>query len=434
MKKMKWLVLPLFSLALATPIFTSCSEDDETPVEELIPPGHNPDTLLTIDEQKRQLEATGKKFVEEIKASDFQNVADLARYIKNTYKNYNDDAIEDWADDCLDAITSSVVDTEESYGDIYNYYNRIYVASKYKGHFKAENGRWICTNASAGDLQFMVKDQNGQDCVVKLTASGNTKRIFIGEDWDEFYLGYDYYYGSQYKYEIYNEYVDIPEVATVTMTQGGNVLATLTINTPVLSIESDEFDPETDKFDVSATMKVNGYEWKIERAQFDGSSSATAKMGIYKNGAALLTVTASAEGNVGNEEARNLNLNIDVLGEVQIKGNCSEVNALIDKMEAADRNDENEGNFKSYINQANELLDLGVYYHGSETKQAYLKFEPFEDSYYYYGNRYSEWYAEPVICFSDGTSYSTFEAFFDEGSFRGVINALETLINNFENL
>ena len=99
-------------------------------------------------------------------------------------------------------------------------------------------------------------------------------------------------------------------------------------------------------------------------------------------------------------------------------------------MEKADANDNNESTYKSYILQANSLLDIGLYYGNSNTKQASVFLEPFQQDDYYERN----WYCEPVLKFSDGTTYSTFEAFFDETSFQDVIDKFNALIDEYTDM
>ena len=51
-----------------------------------------------------------------------------------------------------------------------------------------------------------------------------------------------------------------------------------------------------------------------------------------------------------------------------------------------------------------------------------------------WNSAYNYWYAEPVINFDDGTSYSTFNAYFNESDFRSVIDLFNSLIEGYENL
>lgn len=437
MKKAKWLMPAFFTLALTTtPVFTSCGDDDDEKIEEPNTPDNpdspdtpdnpvNPNNPLTSLEQKQQLESTGISFLNHIKAADFQSITDLANYIASTYEDYSTDELDDWAENCLDAITTLLSDDNDgNYSE--NIYKRIYAASNFTGHFVAKDGRW--THSKASDLQFTVNDSNGKDCILKLTTSGKTQRVYVGEDEDWEYWSDGYYWREEVN--IYEQYLEVPEKITLTATQNGKAIAKLVIDTDLTLMFAPDFDLESDKYDVTATLTVNGYDWKVEQAQFDANSGASLKVKFVKDGDVVFSATASAKGDVSAEELGNLQLNIDVLGEVQIKGTCSDAIKLANLLEKADDNEEDEKNFKSYLNQANELLDFGVYYQGTSTKQASVKMEPFEED--DWGYRY--WTAEPVIYFTDGTSYSTFEAFFDEDSFEDLLNTFEKWLNSFEKL
>lgn len=430
MTKTKWFMPTFFVLALATtPALISCGDDDENVVNPDGPASPdspiNPNTPLTSQEQKQQLESTGISFLNHIKAADFQSVTDLAEYIESTYEDYSTDALDDWAENCLDAITTPLSKDGDSYYTE-SFYKRIYAASNFTGHFEAKDGRWVRSNAN--DLQFTVKDRNSKDCILKLVTSGKTQRVYVGDDeeWDGWYDGY--YWHDEV--EIYEQYLEVPEKITLTATQGGKTIAKLVVDTDLTLMYAPDFDLESDKYDVTTTLTVNGYDWKVERANFDANSEASLSVKFVKDGNVIASATASAKGDVSDEEVNNIQLNLNVLGEVQIKGTCSDGAKLADLLEKADDNDEDEADFKSYINQANELINLGVYYFGSSTNQASLKLEPFEED--DWGYRY--WDTEPVIYFSDGTSYSTFEAFFDEDSFEDLVNTFEKWLDSFEKL
>ncbi len=438
MKKTRCFMSAILALALAaTPVFTSCGDDEEDIVNPNNPenpekpdnPG-KPNNPLTSLEQKQQLESTGISFLNHVKAADFQSLFDLIEYIDYTYEDYNTDALDDWAEKCLDAITTTLSKDEDGYwGDTY-YYKRIYAASNFTGHFVAENGRWNYTKAS--DLQFTVKDRDGKDCVLKLTTSGKTQRVYVGEDeeWEDIYDEDGYWYDEEYA--IYEQYLEIPENITLVVTQNGKTIAKHVIDTDLTLMYAPDFDLESDKYDVTATLTVNGYDWKIEQAKFDANSGASLKAKFLKDGDVIFSADASATGDVSDEELKNLQMNIDVLGEVQMKGMCADAMRLARLLDKADDNEDDEKNFKSYLNQANELIDLGVYYFGSSYKQASIKMEPFEESDYY--DDYKYWTAEPVIYFADGTSYSTFESFFDEDSFEDLLKTFEKWLNSFERL
>ena len=76
--------------------------------------------------------------------------------------------------------------------------------------------------------------------------------------------------------------------------------------------------------------------------------------------------------------AKNAKLNFSIMNNnVAVKGNCLDVIKFNNKLEKAEEYYDHETMYKSYINEANEMLDLYVYYKGTDTKQAYVSLEPF---------------------------------------------------------
>ena len=53
----------------------------------------------------------------------------------------------------------------------------------------AKSGRWKRTDANY--LSFTVKDENGNDCVLKLTTSGKEKKVYVGDEEEWEWIGYD---------------------------------------------------------------------------------------------------------------------------------------------------------------------------------------------------------------------------------------------------
>ena len=79
-------------------------------------------------------------------------------------------------------------------------------------------------------------------------------------------------------------------------------------------------------------------------------------------------------------------------------------------------------------------MDVNLFYDNNATKQATMKLEPFEKSYYSYSGTNKYWSSEPVLIFYDGSSYSTLEAFFNKTDFEQVINAYARLFADFKAL
>ena len=94
-------------------------------------------------------------------------------------------------------------------------------------------------------------------------------------------------------------------------------------------------------------------------------------------------------------------------------------------------NRKDESTFKSYISQANALADVNLFYDGKDMKQATIKLEPFAEETW---NGQIIWKAEPIICFYDGSSYSTCTAFFNQDDFKQTIKTFKIVANNYGSL
>lgn len=119
------------------------------------------------------------------------------------------------------------------------------------------------------------------------------------------------------------------------------------------------------------------------------------------------------------------------MGKIQIQGTLVDVRKYLDYLNEAEDNNMDEKTYKSYINLANSLADINLFYDGKNVKQAALKLEPFANQSWSGSTR---WEAEPVICFFDGSSYSTFEAFFNEKDFKKVVDTFKTLTDKYADL
>ncbi len=445
------------------------SGEPETPIETVDP---TPGNAMSQADQKEYLEKVALEFMDLTPANDFKELVDLGEYIGETYEDYDWNNVEDWAEDAFEATREALgTKTTESdtsswyspwdettytyiYNDIYTNYKALLMASNFTGHFTANNGRWIQEKAS--DLQFICTDKQGQQCVAKLETSGEVKKVYVGDVYD--HQGSDY--DDRGSISVSNEYYDrikctigIPEKIVATLTQGGKQVVKTTVNIDLGSISNDEFDISKSSLSISATMEVNnGYKIDVAKVAYTGNTNASASFAISKDGKTLVTMGAAADVNDlpsinvstfgsddfdeddynwDNTDGKKAFVKLDILGKVQMQGTLSDVRKFVDYIDAADDNDRDERNYKSYINQANALMDVNLFYDGKNVKQASTKLEPFADEDW---NGRTEWDAEPVIYFFDGTSYSTFEAFFNERDFKKTIDAFEKLIDNYADL
>ena len=446
MKKLIYLLAIIFAVS-STTLVTSCGGDDPTEntgtggggngSENGGGSGNDPVVTLTPTQQKKKLEDTTISFLQEFDAANFEEVVGLAAYLGEEYSDYDYDAVEEWAETCFEGLFGFVRswDEEDRYSGwtdhyTYNEYNMLFKMTAFKGSFVAKNGRW--KRSDANYLSFTAKDEDGVDCVLKLTTSGKEKKVYVGaeEDWDWLGsdAGYDNYY---YEIDIINNYINVPSVITITLERGGSKLAELVVNTDLSSMRGEEFDLSKDRYNVSATFSFNGYSLVTDRIKYAPEGDGTElSYTIKHNKKNLLNITFSSELDVENDGfygADNNVIAVNLMDAVQFKGSCSDANRMLSLMDAADDCDD-ESDFKEYVRKMNNLIDFGLYYDKKNVKYASVELEAFVYN-DYWGK---EWYCTPVIVFEeDGTSYS-FEEFFDEKGFRTLIRTLERMMEDYE--
>lgn len=471
MKKNYLKLMAVLFTAIMSVGFVSCGSDDkddpsdpETPITPVEPTADN---AMTSAEQKEYLETVALEFMDMMPSSDFREIAELGKFIGDNYgDDYDWDSVEDWAEDAFDAArealgtktTESETEKWGSYTYKYNYiytnYKALLMASNFTGHFTARNGRWVLEKAS--DLQFIFTDKRGQQCVLKLETSGSVKKVYAFniDDWKDYdWDSNGYTYTSNEYYDRTQCTIGVPEKVVVTLTQAGSQVVKTTVKIDLGSISGEEFDISKNSITVSALTELNnGYKIDVSKVAYTANTNASFAFTMSKNGTSLVTMGASADVNdipsvnvsafssesfdeddydFDKANGKNAYVKLDILGKVQIQGTLTDIRKFADYLEEADDNDREEKTYKSYINQANALADVNLFYDGKNVKQATVKLEPFADESW---NGRTYWEVEPVLYFYDGSSYSTFEAFFNEKDFKKVIDTFKTLANKYADL
>ena len=466
MKKLVSLLLigSVFSLSSA---LVSCGGDDDSVDSPIV----NPDPIkpeepskneaMTPLEQKEYLDLIARGFMDKTPASDFNEISKLYNHISNTYTdNYDWDEVGDWGSEIFESLKESLGTTDkeqekDSWGEynyIYTNYKALVMASNFKGHFKAIGNKWELSKAD--DLQFIFSDQYGKECVLKLETSGNVKKVFIGniDEWVDYNYDYsnDYYISNDY-YDRTQLTVGVPENIVVTLTQGGSQVVKVTVKLNIGDLSNDKFDLSKNQLTASTLVELNnGYKFNVSQVAYNGNNKTSVSFDMSKNGESLASVAFSSDisgipscnidamvsGNIDEEDFNNSNMKnvyvkLDIMGKLQIQGTLSDVRKFTDYINEADDNDDDEKTFKSYVNQANSLANFNLFYDGKSTKQATVTLEAFEEESW---NGMKYWYMEPMLNFYDGSSYSTFDAFFNDKDFKSVIDAFEKLADNYASL
>ena len=466
MKKLVSLLLigSVFSLSSA---LVSCGGDDDSvdsPIvnpDPIVPEEPSKNEAMTPLEQKEYLDVIARGFMDKTPASDFNEISKLCNHISNTYTDsYDWDEVGDWGSEIFESLKESLGTTDkeqekDSWGEynyIYTNYKALVMASNFKGQFKAIGNKWELSKAD--DLQFIFSDQHGKECVLKLVTSGNVKKVFIGniDEWVDYNYDYsnDYYISNDY-YDRTQLTVGVPENIVVTLTQGGSQVVKVTVKLNIGDLSNDKFDLSKNQLTASTLVELNnGYKFNVSQVAYNGNNKTSVSFDMSKNGESLASVAFSSDisgipscnidalvsGNIDEEDFNNSNMKnvyvkLDIMGKLQIQGTLSDVRKFTDYINEADDNDDDEKTFKSYVNQANSLANFNLFYDGKSTKQATVTLEAFEEESW---NGMKYWYMEPMLNFYDGSSYSTFDAFFNDKDFKSVIDAFEKLADNYASL
>ena len=466
MKKLVSLLLigSVFSLSSA---LVSCGGDDDSvdsPIvnpDPIVPEEPSKNEAMTPLEQKEYLDVIARGFMDKTPASDFNEISKLCNHISNTYTdNYDWDEVGDWGSEIFESLKESLGTTDkeqekDSWGEynyIYTNYKALVMASNFKGQFKAIGNKWELSKAD--DLQFIFSDQHGKECVLKLVTSGNVKKVFIGniDEWVDYNYDYsnDYYISNDY-YDRTQLTVGVPENIVVTLTLGGSQVVKVTVKLNIGDLSNDKFDLSKNQLTASTLVELNnGYKFNVSQVAYNGNNKTSVSFDMSKNGESLASVAFSSDisgipscnidamvsGNIDEEDFNNSNMKnvyvkLDIMGKLQIQGTLSDVRKFTDYINEADDNDDDEKTFKSFVNQANSLANFNLFYDGKSTKQATVTLEAFEEESW---NGMKYWYMEPMLNFYDGSSYSTFDAFFNDKDFKSVIDAFEKLADNYASL
>ena len=422
------------------------------------------DTVLKPDDQKKFLNDVAIELSKSVSASDFDDLNIFVRDLIDLYEDYDWSTIEDNMNSAFDESKDFITSYREDAGSYsnYQYYNHyevydvVLMLSNFTGHYTAQRGSWKYTPAD--DLQFSFKDLDRNDCVLTLVKEGDETELRLPSD-SRYINTYSSFNGQtlimtwNYYYEKLQYVVSVPEKITVSLTRAGENVVTATIMINIGSLtRSDYFDFGRSSLESSVEIVLNnGY-----RTSWNGTYTANDKLSlngrVSKSDNELISCVVSGDPSGfpsmvfsddfdedefedllddNDVNVENLYVSASFLSKAKIIGKVADARMVKNLVDKLDKNRTNERRFKEYLNQINEKLDVGLYYNGSDKRQAYLEFEAFSEYDRYEDKDY--WNFEPVMVFSDETRVSC-EVFFDEDDFRKALDAFEELGDDFEDL
>lgn len=385
-------------------------------------PGENPgggnagDQEISAAQAKQSLENTAQELLGKISANDFKEFQDLKEGIAFD----EDDAVSKWFEAAVDACDISTSDNEYKY---------LFQAANFVGEFELKNGVWKQTKKGGDHLTFIFPDVKGNLYNVTLKASAEGTEIH-----HKCFDVEDYYYKYDSRKEEYvrvdekeeNRFV-LPKQIDVTLTRNSEVKATVSVTSSVKT--GKEVDLTQDEVDVTAKATVGAYQVYVSKAAFKAGKNAEAKVVISKNDEALITVQASANGNIDNNLEGTLGkaaLSVDVLGKAKVVATVDDVNMFVDNIKNADKHRTNQSLFTQDLENANKLLNAQLYLDGSSKGCAKAYLAPVEDGY----GSYKEWTAEVWLQFADDSKYS-YNQYFNEDKFKSVVNKVQEIVDDF---
>ncbi len=331
-------------------------------------------------------------------------------------------------------------------------YRLLFGADILTGHFtvSAEGDRWVKVS-DADDLQFTFNDKDGKPCVVTFTTSGATKTISLpvdqedGEDSEE-----DMQNSAKYL-ALFGLTIDniktlmsgvtrmdmvVPEHTQLIMTQGSTTLLNGTVDVDLSSLKDGE---SVDALVLSMNAifaKSSGtgtFELSLKDTGYKPVMGANIDFTAKSDGLPILSLKVSVPGTWKGLDLQTLDfglesisVNLDVMGQVQVKGGIASIRGFLVAMLSADDSDEE--SFKAGLKEVNQMLDLKLYYDGSSTAAGWIMLQP------YYDEEDEEWAAAPVICFASDNSVYPVGEFFSAENFPDVLMGVATIVSELQGL
>lgn len=431
-----------YCIACAAVALVACSKNE---TGEKGPVIVNPDDILVnknevleADVQKEKLEQVGNKLMDVFPAKEYEDMLELSEVFYSHCDRYFDSASYDWSD--LDVVLEDMSEdfyVEKQRGGYSWEYTYTLFLSNCTGIVTL--GKHEAEYTKADVTKVIIEDVDGEDWVAELIAK-DLKTVFLGE-WiyggDEIY---DYNTGEYVRPEDkHHVTVEIPNSLTFEVTKGGKFFSEVKANFDY-KIDKNGLNYETDRISVSLDVKIDDVVMTLDKASVNAATGDLEySQSLKKGGLFIVSQKLSANAKVELEEEDGeivgggfkdctVNYELNLLGEVQIKGSCSDLQNLAENLGG---DFETERQCERAAERATELLKLNLYYDCTPTVQARIEFDPVAEYNDYYGME--DYWIEPVIVFEDGSRYA-FDKFFRERDFRDLIQNFEDFVLDYEDM
>lgn len=390
----------------------------------------NKNEVLDDEVQKEKLEQVAFKLMDVFEAKEYKDLIELSEVMFSHCDNYFADEDYDWSDleDALEDIGETLYDERQKNDRKWEYTYTLFL-SNCTGILTFDKDK--VTFKESNEIKVIIKDVKGDDWEAVVKPKG-LKKVFLGEFIDTYY---DYYYGEEYT-DIYNVTVEIPSSLSLEVKKNGKFFANAEVKFDY-SISEDGLDVEKDRIGVEVDLKIDDLTLTLKKASYNASNGNFEYSLSFRKGDIFIfsqSISANAEIDIQVEDDEvyvndwdgSVDFQMNILGEIQIKGSCNDLNKLSSYLE-----DElgSVSEAEKVAEKASRLVDLGIYYDGTSTKQARIAFEVVveED---FFGEYY---WIEPVLEFSDGTRYFFYD-YFDDRIFENLVDDFQDFIYDYEDM
>ena len=421
--------LHIFIAALAILAMASCQKPSATSEEEENIPGYNESQDPNRPSGKDDVTVSPEQYIEEtakalMSALDVNNWREEAEFIHKfavamQNKKFNDDKLEKWAEALMDTWEKDP--RTQGNETIMETYIRL---SDAKGHFE-EQADGTFTQTDANDFQITVL-VDGEKVTGTFSCTDGTVPVKVS------YSGYSSLdnYGNSYSESRYL-YVYVPESANLKILRGSSEFATLDIKMSANVQDPSQVNPTTDSASIDATFKIGVYTISLQKVAYS-PTGASAYVKLLNGNASLITVDAKAGYELDMEsnypvpiKSGNVNASVDVMGRIQVKADIPDAKKFLDTgMNSNDLMQDGDA-FKAVVAELEKTFTAAMYFNGDSNPRATLGVEPVQSE----GSSY--WYINPVLRFSDGTSYGV-EDYFTEDRFGGLLSYAENWWDGIE--
>ena len=419
----------LFALAFAGLLLASCNKD-KGPVEG---------PALKPEEQKTKIEETAQHLMETVNAQEFQDLAKtVGTFIDRFYIDYDEDGFAD-VQKAFEKMYEETNYLKENGSVLEVYYN--YMLANFQG--KVTLGKDKATFSEYNGTMIEWTDEQNDTWTAELKQVGTVSEFAL----NPVEIPMDTKRAEPESAKVFIK-IGIPEKLTVKAAVNGKNIAAITLTFDV-DIDTDDVNISSDgvvmikkgAVKVTAEVAVDDLTLKVSPIAVDkkiaGTDQSTISLefnaALYMGEQLVLGANLSAEAIADAEDVLqdivDVNVLLDVMGEVQVEGDLPSYKGAIDFIRNEAPKGDSKEDWERACNGLNDLFDLVVRYDNTTNVQASLEFEAMEFTY----EDAVRYRVSPVIVFNDGSRFGLEEIYTEDDMNRvdSLMEDIQYWVNSF---